>query len=387
MSNILANILGQQTGGILGIQPQVGGIAGPAQPPVQGPTTGQQVGRLFRNPAFISALSNLSGALVAPGPVGERFGTTFARGLSGFAPDLIQGLQQQEALQNQRQRQQLQDQLIQAQIEKTQAEALTRGIPAETSLQKNLRAAGIDPASERGRNIVLQSLTKPATQVNIGGEKAFEAETGKLEAKEFSELIKQGRSARQANITLGRLDDLLAKGDLGTGALANTKLAAGSFAKAFGLDPKILGIDQLSSLEEFSGLASQLTLQAADQIAGALSDKDIELLRSSVPNLQNTPEGNRRKIQFQKGLNNRKIEVNKSAQEWVRRFGRLSAAAPDGSTFDDVQVELAKESIFDDLQPVTTEQPQQAGPLEGQTATNPQTGGRIIFRGGQWQPL
>ncbi len=34
-------------------------------------------------------------------------------------------------------------------------------------------------------------------------------------------------------------------------------------------------------------------------------------------------------------------------------------------------------------QPLGTEQP----PQEGQTATNPQTGEKLIFRGGQWQPL
>jgi hypothetical protein len=35
----------------------------------------------------------------------------------------------------------------------------------------------------------------------------------------------------------------------------------------------------------------------------------------------------------------------------------------------------------------TTETPRASGVQEGQTATNPQTGEKIIFRGGQWQPL
>jgi len=111
----LANILGEQTGGILGSPvaalPQAQRPPTPvARPPAgQRGETGQAVNRLFQNPAFLSALNSFGQALVQPGQApGQPINTgqRLVQGLGAFNQQFGQQQVVQQALQQQKAQQQ-----------------------------------------------------------------------------------------------------------------------------------------------------------------------------------------------------------------------------------------------------------------------------------------
>lgn len=346
MSNILANILGQQTGGILGIQPQTGGIAGPAQPPVQGPTT-TGVGRLFQNPAFLSALSSLSQTAFTPQAPGERFGTTFARGLSGFAPNLIRGQQQQEALQVQRQRQQLADRLIQAQI--TQSQLQTAAIPGARALER--RKVSL---SERKFD---QDVRKFETDLNKGIDSDELFKRGTKLRTEFTGLSKDFIKQRDA---FGRIQ-----------ISAANPSAAGDIALIFNFmkvnDPgSTVREGEFATAQNAAGVPARVRAQFNKLLSG-------ERL---------TPGQRTDFVKTSRGL----FESAQASQDKrVSEFTRISNLA--GVDPQQVIIDLGLAQ-----QEATQEVAQEAIPTgqsvfqENQTATNPQTGQKLIFRGGRWQP-
>lgn len=140
---VLARIFGPSTGGLLG-----GGLpanfVGPVQPPVQAsPITAPAASTLFQNPAFISALSRFGQRLATPTQPGEASG--LVQGFGGFAPDLITGLQQQQALQQQQSQQEIIGRLREAQISQAQAGtaqtlAATERLPAARALERRKQA-------------------------------------------------------------------------------------------------------------------------------------------------------------------------------------------------------------------------------------------------------
>lgn len=122
----------------------------------------------------------------------------------------------------------------------------------------------------------------PSVSVQLGGEKAFESEVGKADAKFFSDVSATGLQAQRGLAQVNQLDALLRS----TGG--GLPVVAKQYAAQFGVK---LGKD-VGDIEAAQALINQLVPQQRPAGAGTMSDKDVELFKASLPNLIRTPGGN-----------------------------------------------------------------------------------------------
>jgi len=159
--------------------------------------------------------------------------------------------------------------------------------------------------------------------VSVTGEKEYEKQSAKDFAEMNRKLIEGSQSARMKIATLTRLDQLLADPNIYTGTGAQQILAAKKLARAVGAD-----VGDVSGPEAIQAIGNQFALELRNPaggagMPGALSDKDREFLQASVPGLGQTPEGNRKIVDYMKRVAQRSIDVERLRQDYVKRNRRL----------------------------------------------------------------
>lgn len=167
---------------------------------------------------------------------------------------------------------------------------------------------------------------KRAGAINIvqTGEKEYEKQSAKDFAEANRDMIKGAQSARMKLGTLTRLDQLLSDPSIYTGAGAQKLLSAKKMLKAAGID-----VGDVSGPEAIQAIGNQFALELRNPaggagMPGALSDKDREFLQASVPGLGQTPEGNRKIVDYMKRVAQRSIDVERLRQDYVKKNGRLN---------------------------------------------------------------
>jgi hypothetical protein len=171
-----------------------------------------------------------------------------------------------------------------------------------TSLQKNLKAAGLVEGSEEFKAAVLDGTASPSTTVTVGdGEQAFSKEMAKGQAKGVMLVNEQADAAIDANQSLSVLENI----DIETGALEPAKLALASFATAFGIDGS--KIANVAGGEAFNAEAQRIVLSVKASQKGPQTDKDEITIRKTVAALGNSKQGNQFIIDSARALNNRRI--------------------------------------------------------------------------------
>lgn len=107
----------------------------------------------------------------------------------------------------------------------------------------------------------------------------------------------------------------------------------------------------------FDNIKNNLTLENLDKMTGVLSETDIKILSTAATALQ-------------KGMSKKAITTEmKKIQDVLK------------TKSDSVQ-----KQILEGVDAPAVEAAQQSSTQEGTTATNPQTGQKVIFTNGQWQP-
>lgn len=91
---------------------------------------------------------------------------------------------------------------------------------------------------------------------------------------------------------------------------------------------------QSSALENFNRVASGMALDNVGKLKGPLSDKDIAFLRSTVIDVNSSPQANRAAIDAQRWAARRGAAYEAALQEWSRKLGRPSALNAEGLSFD-----------------------------------------------------
>lgn len=164
------------------------------------------------------------------------------------------------------------------------------------------------------------------TEINLTqtGEKEYEKQSAKDFAEMNRKLIEGAQSARMKIGMLTRMDQLLSDPSIYTGAGASKLLAAKKLAKAAGID-----VGDVSAPEAVQAIGNQLALELRNPaggagMPGAMSDKDREFLQASVPGLGQTPEGNRKIVDYMKRVSQRSVDVERLRQDYVRKNGRLN---------------------------------------------------------------
>ena len=187
----------------------------------------------------------------------------------------------------------------------------------DPELQRNLKFAGAE-GTGAGNLVHAEDIAK-ATQT--GKEKG---ELGYINLKEYqkeyADIRNSAKEAQNMNNTYTDMEKLLDTG-IKTGTLANAELEAKKLLNVFGIDSKGLAEGQA-----FKALGNQLALRMRNPssgfgLTGNTSDRDVKFLKSTVPQISNTPEGNRLIIKLAKAVNNRKIEQLKIAEQYVQENG------------------------------------------------------------------
>lgn len=231
--------------------------------------------------------------------------------------------------------------------------------------------------------------------VNVGGEKGYDNTVGTGYGKRFLTLQDDAQSGQRALNTLKVMEQAARQPGFYSGTGAGSVASLKRFANTLGL-PGAEGID---SVETFNALSKQSALDAmGGSLGSGFSNADRDFVIGQVPNLDNSPAGNAKLIEIQRGLAQRKIDVANLARQYAaRNGGRIDAG------FDDYLATWANQHpMFPDAPPApppgsgllpgdggrsrinNPPAPAGSGPVR---ARNPQTGETIELRNGQWVPV
>lgn len=129
-----------------------------------------------------------------------------------------------------------------------------------------------------------------------------------LTAKWENSMSEDARAAMSYQQQIARLEPLL--NQVQTGRFSPTKSTLGAVLEDVGVDPAAFGIDPnlAPTAEAIKSLTNKMALGNRQDMPGAMSDADRSFLVETVPQLKNTPLGNRIIIQTEKAIAGRKID-------------------------------------------------------------------------------
>jgi hypothetical protein len=187
--------------------------------------------------------------------------------------------------------------------------------------------------------------------------------------------------ARSAINTYQKLHQLTQSPDFYSGPYAGQVMKAKQIASALGIDP-----NGVRDIESFKALSNDAIRQEIGSLGTGVSNADVLFLSQANANLDFTPQGNRQLVEIKIALAQRKVEVAEFAREYKKRTGRRYL----DEQFDEELAQWAEENpIFPEaVQDGQADQPANTQQLRpGQTATNPQTGQKMLWDGRQWRPM
>ena len=196
-----------------------------------------------------------------------------------------------------------------------QAKALFPGAPKQTSLQKNLNAAGLKEGTPEYQKAVLDNINKPSTTINMGGQGKFKEAVQKANAATYSRVTEESDAAIDANQSLEIMENI----DVNSDMLEPMKQGIAAFGAAFGIDTS--GLANVAGGEAFNAEAQRIVLSVKASQKGPQTDRDEATIRQTVASLGNTPEGNTFILRSARALNERKIERKQFYDDYIQKNG------------------------------------------------------------------
>lgn len=177
-----------------------------------------------------------------------------------------------------------------------------------TEVQKNYAQA----VSQGYRGNLLdyqKELKAGAVTVNTGDNSSkFQNKADELAATRLSDYVSAGNDAQQFTGDMLQLADL--SKSLTTGKTAQITAALGPYAEALGIK-----IDGLAPAQAYDSIISRLAPKMRAPGSGSSSDTDVNMFLRSLPNLGNTPEGNKIIIDTFQGVQQQKIKAAEISQQ------------------------------------------------------------------------
>lgn len=294
------------------------GFVGPQQPaPPERPSISSQISKSYQKvseqPGFNNALFKLGATLLAARENNMGLGQSLLAGQDAFNSQIaaVQTAKTQAA-----------EEMLK------RAQAIKALQPETSTLQKDFNAMGIDTNTPQGRQLMLQAILKPQSQVNVNNamEPQFNKSYGEVSGKGFAETAQKiAEAGRLAPINIDQnkqLDALLSKIETGTGAKTGVEIKKG--IKAIGLNPEDFGVtDNTGAADAAAALSNKLALELRNPaggagMPGAMSDSDREFLRSMTPNITMTKEGRKLALEWNNKIQQRNIEVSQLAREYKK---------------------------------------------------------------------
>jgi len=157
-------------------------------------------------------------------------------------------------------------------------------VPAQQDNYDFWISQGLSPEDAR-------AMVKSGTSINLGGEGKFEDQLAKGQANFYMTMAEEGVNS---TATLGQINVIQALLD---NAETGTAAAWGSFAQQkFGLSTST------SAVEALNAQINQLVPAQRPPGSGTMSDADLRLFQSSLPQLINSPEGNQIILATMRGM-------------------------------------------------------------------------------------
>lgn len=242
------------------------------------------------------------------------------------------------------------------------------------------KAAGEKPPTFVEYKTGLKKAGATNVSVDTKGENSFATEAGKVQAKRFDEIASEGQKARQMVADIDTLTVLGKAIDTGKGAELISKI--GPWAESIGVPVK-----GLSEIQAFEAIVNRVAPNMRVPGSGAQSDFELKNFLKSLPSLGNTPEGNAIAAATMKGLQENKIRASEIGSQALNgEISRPQAEKMLRELPDPMEGYRQYKKANPD-KPKSSEPAKPAEIQDGQTATNPKTGQRMIFQGGQWKPL
>jgi len=170
------------------------------------------------------------------------------------------------------------------------------------------RVADLGPAGQAG-----------GTTVNVGaGETEFAKGIAKQSVTQITDINQSISQNRKQSQKLGALESEVRKipeGSFLTGSgLAPMALAAGKYAKAFGMD-----IEGLSGAETIQALNNELAVGSRTPGSGTFTDMDMQVYKSINAGLQDTREGFMNKIKLKRKAMKYEDKFSRMKQSYIRK--------------------------------------------------------------------
>lgn len=166
-------------------------------------------------------------------------------------------------------------------------------------------------------------VTNVSTNVTNTGEKEFDKAVGKDYGETFVGINKGARDSVGAINNLNLMEKLTNDPNFYSGAAGEAITKAKQIAASLG----IADANSAAPNELFKKISQKAVLDSAGGSLGTgFSNADRAFLEGTVPNIANTPEGNRQIIGIARRVEQRKQEVAKFARDYAaRNGGRIDA--------------------------------------------------------------
>ncbi len=221
-----------------------------------------------------------------------------------------------------------------------------------TSLQRNLRDAGLVPGTKPYQEAILASLNKPGVAVNLGGDESVSKQVLARYQDAYS------RNAERRDRLRGLESMMKLAGNVQSGFGADTKLEATKALNALGFD---VDLSSVASAEQFRTLAMDRVMEHVAKSKGAISEKEMAAFERASPSLANTPEGNRLILKAAIEAERRAALVDDFIQNEVQQNPDIGLFALDRRA-NDFRRQLAQTPVFTPEEMARFENPQ-AGPV------------------------
>lgn len=182
--------------------------------------------------------------------------------------------------------------------------------------------------------------TEPLVRVDVQQEKAEGKAVGEGLGKQYLAIQEASRLSQRKAARFDRLNELLE--GINTGKLTPLGTELASYAQSMGFD-----IDKgLDNKQAAVALANEIALEMRNPsggagMPGALSDKDLEFLKSMTPGLATTPGGRKLMSETTKKLAQRDAEVAKMARAYRKKHGGF-----DDGFYDELDAFSEKNPLF-----------------------------------------
>lgn len=214
-----------------------------------------------------------------------------------------------------------------------------------TTLQKNTKAAGYELGTPEAQAYIRQNMGKnTGSTVNVhSGEtqSEFQKRIAGKDAEKFNEWENAAWSANETMNSIGQLRKI--------SQLQNTGMANEALAMA----GQIFGTEAAANMQAYNSIASNMVLQQAEKLKGAMSDGDIKLLRQTMPNFGNDPRANEVVYSVLEQASQRAISRYKNAAKHVDEHGELKGFRPE---FNYIHAEQGGQQVQQDYSKMSDEE-------------------------------